>query len=85
MYSRYFRPTTYLFLLLLFLNNDPAGAQEMAGRKIRITVHSEALEGNLIGDTPDREVSIYLPPGYDSSPQKMISGGLHVTWVYGPR
>lgn len=42
----------------------------MAGRKIRITVHSAALEGNLIGDTPDREVSIYLPPGYDSSPQK---------------
>ncbi len=30
----------------------------------RIKVHGSSLEKNLSGDTPDREVSIYLPPGY---------------------
>jgi enterochelin esterase-like enzyme len=30
----------------------------------RIKVHGKSLEGNLEGDSPDREVSIYLPPGY---------------------
>jgi enterochelin esterase-like enzyme len=32
----------------------------------RIKVHGKSLEGNLEGDSPDREVSIYLPPRYDS-------------------
>ncbi len=30
----------------------------------RIKVHGSALEKNLSGDTADRDVSIYLPPGY---------------------
>jgi S-formylglutathione hydrolase len=30
----------------------------------RIKVHGKALEGNLEGDSPDRDVSIYLPPSY---------------------
>lgn len=30
----------------------------------QVTVHGKALEGNLEGDSPDREVSIYLPPSY---------------------
>jgi enterochelin esterase-like enzyme len=30
-----------------------------------IVVHSPALEGNLLGDSPDRNVTVYLPPGYD--------------------
>ncbi len=30
----------------------------------RIKVHGKSLEGNLEGDSPDRDVSIYLPPGY---------------------
>ena len=29
-----------------------------------IKVHGRSLEGNLEGDTPDRDVSIYLPPSY---------------------
>jgi enterochelin esterase-like enzyme len=29
-----------------------------------ITVHGKALEGNLEADTPDREVTVYLPPSY---------------------
>jgi S-formylglutathione hydrolase FrmB len=30
-----------------------------------IKVHGVSLEGNLEGDSPDRQVSIYLPPSYD--------------------
>ena len=30
----------------------------------RIVVHGKALEGNLEGDSPDREVTVYLPPSY---------------------
>lgn len=29
-----------------------------------ITVHGKALEGNLEGDSPDRAVTVYLPPSY---------------------
>jgi S-formylglutathione hydrolase len=34
------------------------------GTTERITLQSKALAGNLIGDSPVREVSVYLPPGY---------------------
>ena len=30
----------------------------------RITVHGKALEGNLEGNSPDRDVTVYLPPTY---------------------
>jgi enterochelin esterase-like enzyme len=30
-----------------------------------VTVHGKALEGNLEGDTPDRDVTVYLPPSYN--------------------
>jgi S-formylglutathione hydrolase len=36
----------------------------------RIVVHGEALEGNLDGDSPDRNVSVYLPPSYATSPNR---------------
>jgi S-formylglutathione hydrolase len=39
-------------------------AQTPQGKVERIKVHGKALEGNLEGDSPDRDVSIYLPPGY---------------------
>jgi S-formylglutathione hydrolase len=31
----------------------------------RIKVHGKSLEGNLEGDSPDRDVSVYLPPSYE--------------------
>ena len=34
----------------------------------RIKVHGKALEGNLEGDSADRDVSVYLPPSYKSHP-----------------
>jgi enterochelin esterase-like enzyme len=38
--------------------------QTKQGTVERIKVHGKSLEGNLDGDSPDRDVSIYLPPGY---------------------
>lgn len=32
------------------------------------TLRSRALEGNRIGDTMDRKVTVYLPPAYDRNP-----------------
>ena len=39
------------------------------GKLERITVHGDSLVGNLAGDTPDRLVSVYLPPSYTASPK----------------
>ena len=38
--------------------------QTKQGTVERITVHGKSLEGNLDGDSPDRDVSVYLPPSY---------------------
>ena len=38
--------------------------QSTRGKVERIKVHGKSLEGNLEGDSPDRDVSIYLPPSY---------------------
>jgi len=35
-----------------------------------IQVHGKSLEGNLNGDPAERDVYIYLPPSYDSQPNK---------------
>lgn len=43
----------------------PAGGQLQ-----KITVHGASLAGNLSGDSADREVFVYLPPGYASSTQQ---------------
>jgi S-formylglutathione hydrolase len=40
------------------------------GQVLEITVHGAALEHNHVFDSPDRAVSIYLPPDYDSSAQR---------------
>jgi enterochelin esterase-like enzyme len=43
-----------------------------AGRYERVTVHGKSLEGNLEGDSADRPVSIYLPPGYGKDPKRLF-------------
>ena len=61
-------PCYSLFALLAFAIASPqAAGQQPAtakGTLERITVHGRALEGNLEGDSPDRPVVVYLPPGY---------------------
>jgi S-formylglutathione hydrolase len=36
------------------------------GQVIAVTVHSQALAANMLGDPADARVMVYLPPGYDS-------------------
>ena len=67
-----------LLLLLAFaILNVPAIAQTKAsaenfpkGSLDRIKVHGAALEGNLEGDSADRDVVVYLPPSYERSPNR---------------
>jgi enterochelin esterase-like enzyme len=42
----------------------PAAAGPRTGTVERIKVHGKSLEGNLEGDSPDRDVLVYLPPSY---------------------
>lgn len=56
-----------LFLFLSQAAPPPQPAPSLLGTYQRIKVHGKALEGNLSGDAPDRDVSVYLPPGYSSN------------------
>lgn len=57
----------FLFTFLICFGAYAVFAQ--TGTKERIKIHSAALEGNLIGDPADREVTVYLPPSYKSDPE----------------
>ncbi len=68
------RIASALCALVTLSSLSPAWAQESpataappegyAGTVKRVSVHGPSLVGNLEGDSPDRMVSIYLPPGY---------------------
>jgi enterochelin esterase-like enzyme len=47
----------------------PAAAQTK-GTFEKIKVHGKSLEGNLEGDSPDRDVFVYLPPSYAKEPNR---------------
>jgi S-formylglutathione hydrolase len=58
-------------ILLPVFNARPATAQAAsAGTIDSITVHGASLAGNLLGDSPDRHVTVYLPPSYNSEPTR---------------
>jgi S-formylglutathione hydrolase FrmB len=59
-----------VFLLALVSGAAAQNSTSLKGSVQRIKVHGKGLEGNLSGDSPDRDVSIYLPPSYKSNPQK---------------
>jgi enterochelin esterase-like enzyme len=50
--------------------NAPAIPGGPVGSVEHITVRGKSLEGNLEGDSPDRAVSVYLPPSYAKSPHR---------------
>lgn len=39
--------------------------EPLRGEIVHLSISSEALEGNLLGDPSTREVAVYLPPGHD--------------------
>jgi S-formylglutathione hydrolase len=57
------------FMVLVLLFAVAVRGQNGPGRKgtvERIKVYGKGLEGNLSGDSPERDVSVYLPPSYNS-------------------
>lgn len=54
-----------LWALTCTIPSPAQAAPVMKGRVVNVKVHGRSLEGNLEGDSPDRNVSIYLPPSYD--------------------
>jgi enterochelin esterase-like enzyme len=63
----------FIVVAVLFLAWHNATAQDHAtlkGSVLRIKVHGKSLEGNLDGDSPDRDVSVYLPPSYKTNATK---------------
>src|SRR5215831_5323891 len=45
------------------MSGDPS-----RGRFEQVSIASEALRGNPLGDPHERDLWIYLPPGYDDDP-----------------
>jgi len=62
------RKIIYLSLIVSVFTSFQAQAQQ--GTKERIKVYSLAIEGNLVGDPAEREVTVYLPPSYASEPNR---------------
>jgi S-formylglutathione hydrolase FrmB len=65
---------------LIALGASPALAQPAADVTVeQITIHSPALEGNLEGNSPDRSVTVYLPPSYSRERNRRypVVYGLH--------
>jgi len=46
----------------------PPWGGPLHGRIESVVVHSEALQGNALGDPSDRPLWVYLPPAYDLEP-----------------
>ena len=73
--------------LLIFLVAPPVFSQ--GGKIVSEKIHSSALEKTATGESPDRDVAVYLPPGYDASPAKRYPvvyllhgiGDTHETWL----
>jgi S-formylglutathione hydrolase len=69
-------PLLLCMMLPAAVSAQVAGSQGLTpvaplqGQLERIVVHGASLAGNLAGDTPDRPVSVYLPPSYETSPDR---------------
>ncbi len=61
---------TALLVLSLSIAGYLFGQDSRAGRLVRHVVHGRSLENSVTQESPDRSVSVYLPPGYDSAPAK---------------
>src|SRR5579872_6288078 len=53
-------------LLLVHSSVHGATGGSKTGTVEKIKVHGKSLEGNLEGDSPDRDVFVYLPPSYST-------------------
>ena len=64
-------PVYVVVALVIIVIAAPAAGQSNGATKKgtveKVSVHGAALQGNLEGDSPDRDVFIYLPPSYSTS------------------
>ncbi len=66
-----------------------AAPSAASGSIVEIVVSAPSLEGNLLGDPAEQRLSVYLPPGYDDSPDRrypvlyLLHGftGTNRTWM----
>ena len=58
------------FIISTLLAITSIFAQAQQGTKERIKVYSHALEGNLVRDPAERDVTVYLPPSYPDDPDR---------------
>ncbi len=86
---RFATALSVLLLLGAAACGQEAAAPAAAGRFVEVTIPAPSLEGNLLGDPTEQPVSIYLPPSYDTSPNKRYpviyllhgGGGSNRTWM----
>ena len=70
------RMIALLLICMIFMLSfaRPSWTQEMArgatGKLIEATIPVPALKGNKLGDAAEQPVAVYLPPSYETSPQK---------------
>lgn len=57
-------------MYILLLVSAITFAQSGKGTKERIQIYSHAIDGNLIGDPAERDVTVYLPPSYSMHPER---------------
>jgi hypothetical protein len=57
----------FIFLLLLTFNGY---SQNKEGKVVVQKFHSASIEKNKGGEDPVRQISVYLPPGYEESTQR---------------
>jgi S-formylglutathione hydrolase FrmB len=62
-----FKQVAISFLLILL---TCSGALSQAGKIVREPVHGVSLEKTATGESADRNVTVYLPPGYAAAPDK---------------
>ncbi len=58
-----------VFVFVLIFLASPAVFSQ-SGKIVSEKIHSQALEKTATGESPDRDVAVYLPPDYDVSPAK---------------
>ena len=51
-------------VLLFLISFVPMAFGNEANRTAELKIHSPSLEGNLLGDSSERSISVYLPPSY---------------------
>ena len=56
--------------IILFFNLFLFIVDAKEGKIIQEIIKLPSLEGNLFGDSPSREVHIYLPPSYNKDPDR---------------